>query len=155
MKLKLSHSLAALALALAAPLAAQAQQLPGKHPGYLHALSDLRAARDMLFRQPGDARVSAAEDVAIREIEDALGEIRKASIDDGKNLNDHPPVDTQEHGSKLLRAIETLKAAKNDVSGEEDNPQVRELRHHTMDHINHAIQQAEKAHAEWLKEARK
>ena len=55
------------ALAALAPQIVSAQQLPGKHPGYLHALSDLRAARWFLFHQPGDAKVYADEDVAITE----------------------------------------------------------------------------------------
>ena len=48
---------AALAVAVLAPLAACAQPLPGKHPAYLHALTDLRTARWLLNHQPGDARV--------------------------------------------------------------------------------------------------
>ena len=32
--------------------------MPGKHPFYLHALSDLRTARWMLEHRPGDAAVS-------------------------------------------------------------------------------------------------
>src|SRR6201999_1584352 len=73
-------------------LAANAD-LPGKHPFYLHALSDLRAARWMESHRPGDAAVSGQEDVAIAEIDVAIGEIKKAAIDDGKNLEDHPKID--------------------------------------------------------------
>lgn len=149
-KIPFSKSLALLALAIAAPLAASAAQLPGDHPGYLHALTDLRTARWFLFHQPGDSRVSASEDVAIIEIDKALREIKLASIEDGKDLNDHPAVDIGEHGSKLLRAIETLRKARADISGEEDNPEARELRHRAHEHIDRAIQAAEKAHADWL-----
>ena len=42
--------------------------LPGKHPYYLHALSDLRAARWMLEHRPGDAAVSGQEDVRSEEV---------------------------------------------------------------------------------------
>jgi hypothetical protein len=155
MKLFSASTLATLALALVAPLAANAQQLPGKHPGYLHALTDLRTARWFLYHQPGDTKVSGSEDVAITEIDAAIGEIKKASIDDGKDLNDHPAVDVKEHGSKLLKAIETLKKAKEDISKEEDNPEARELRHRAHGHIDRAIKAAEKAHAEWLKDGKK
>ena len=134
-----------------APLSAMSQQLPGKHPGYLHALTDLRSARWFLYHQPGDSKVSGDEDVGITEIDAAINEIKHASIDDGKDLNDHPAVDTKEHGSRLLKAIETLKKAHADVSGEEDNPQVRELRHRALEHINRALHAAEHAHTEWLK----
>ena len=143
-----------IAVALAAPIASFAD-LPGKHPGYLHALTDLRTARWFLEHQPGDAQVSGAEDVAITELDAALGEIKRSSIDDGKDLHDHPNVDVKEHGSRLLKAIETLKKARADISGEEDNPEVRELRHKAFEHIDKAIHVAEKAHAEWLKEGKK
>ncbi len=126
--------------------------LPGKHPGYLHALTDLRTARWLLSHQPGDAKVYGDEDVAITEVNAAIGEIKKASIDDGKDINDHPAVDVKEHGSRLLRSIESLKKAHEDITKEEDNPEARELRHRAVEHIDHAIRAAEKAHAEWLKD---
>lgn len=144
-----------MALALVAgltPLVSSAQVLPGKHPGYLHSLTDLRTARWFLNHQPGDTKVYEGEDEAIREIDAAIGEIKKASIDDGKDLNDHPNVDVHEHGSRLLKSIETLKKAHADIDGEEDNPQVRELRHHALEHIDRAIHAAERAHGAWLKE---
>jgi len=155
MKLFSAKTLMMIALAAAAPLAANAQPLPGKHPGYLHALSDLRAARWFLYHQPGDARVSGSEDVAINEIDAAINEIKRASIDDGKNLNDHPAADVAEHGSRLLRSIETLKKAREDISREEDNPDARELRHKAHEHIDRAIKAAERAHGEWLKDMKK
>ena len=145
---------APLVLVALAPLAAQAQMLPGKHPGYLHSLSDLRAARWFLNHQPSDAKVYGDEDVAITEVDAAIGEIKKASIDDGKDLNDHPKVDVREHGSRLLKSIETLKRAHADIDNEEDNPGVRELRHHALEHIDRAIHAAEKAHAQWLKDVK-
>jgi hypothetical protein len=133
-----------------APVAAQT--LPGKHPGYMHALSDLRAARWLLYHQPGDPKVYAGEDVAISEVDAAIAEIKKASIDDGKNLNDHPALDVKEHGSRLLRATETLHRAKDDVDSEEDNPEARGLRHRAEEHIQRAIDAANQAHGEWLKD---
>jgi len=62
MKLKLSA--AAALIAVFVPLAAHAD-LPGDHPYYIHALSDLRDARWNLEHRAGDAAVSANEDVAI------------------------------------------------------------------------------------------
>ena len=150
--MKVTKILAPLALVALMTLAASAEVLPGKHPGYLHSLSDLRAARWFLYHQPGDSSVAGDEDVAITEIDHTIGEIRKASIDDGKDLNDHPKVDVKEHGSRLLKSIETLKKAHADIDGEEDNPEVRELRHHALEHIDRAIRAAEHAHAAWLME---
>lgn len=136
------------------PLTSMAD-LPGKHPGYLHSLTDLRTARWLLNHQPGDAKVYAGEDVALTEVNAAINEIKKASIDDGKDLNDHPAVDVNEHGSRLLRSIETLKKAHADIDKEEDNPEVRELRHHALEHIDRAIHAAEQAHTAWLQENHK
>jgi hypothetical protein len=152
---KLSQIFLAVALTGLMSFSVSAQQLPGKHPGYLHALSDLRAARWFLYHQPGDASVSGDEDVAITEIDAAIAEIKKASIDDGKDLNDHPHVDVKEHGSRLLKSIETLRKAHSDINGEEDNPEVHELRHRALEHIDRAIHAAEAAHAKWLQEMHK
>ena len=134
------------------PLVSMAQMVPGKHPAYLHALTDLRTARWFLYHQAGDAKVYAGEDRGINEIDAAINEIKRASIDDGKDINDHPNVDVKEHGSRLLKAIETLKKAHADIDKEEDNPDARELRHRSLEHIDRAIKAAESAHAEWLAE---
>jgi hypothetical protein len=147
---KYSKALVPLSLLMLVPFTASAQMLPGRHPGYLHALSDLRAARWYLYHQPGDSAVAGDEDIAIGEIDAAIGEIKRASIDDGKNLNDHPNVDVREHGSRLLKSIESLKRAHADIDGEEDNPIAREMRHRANEHIDHAIHAAEHAHEHWL-----
>lgn len=152
--MKLTKFFFPIAIAVLMPLVASAQMLPGKHPGYLHSLSDLRAARWFLQHQPGDSRVAGDEDVAVAEIDHAIGDIKKASFDDGKDLNDHPAVDVGEHGSRLLKSIETLKKAHEDIDHEEDNPDVRELRHRALEHIDHAIRAAEHAHNAWLHEMR-
>lgn len=142
--------------ALAAALASSAwADLPGRHPAYLHSLTDLRTARSLLSHQPGDAKVYGDEDVAISEINAAIDELKRAAADDGKDLRDHPNVDVHEHGSRLLRSIESLQKARADISQEEDNPEVRELRHRVFDHIDHAIHAAEKAHNEWLRDGGK
>ena len=135
--------------------AATAQQLPGSHPYYLHALSDLRAARWFLYHQAGDIKVYGDEDVGIREIDAAIGELKRAAIDDGKNIDDHPNVDVKEHGSRLLKAIETLKKAHADADHEEDNPQVKGLKHRILEHIDEATHAAERAHAAWLQDVKR
>ena len=79
--------LAAFALALAGTVAAspmEAQQVPGPHPAYLHALSDLRAARHYLNDGWAWAPVRHDDDMAIREIDAAISEIKQAAINDGK-----------------------------------------------------------------------
>ncbi len=131
--------LATFLLTLTLPFAAHAD-VPGKHPFYLHALSDLRAARWMLQHRPGDAAVSAHEDVAIAEIDAAIGEIKHAAIDDGKNIEDHPNVDgPKNRPGRLHRALQLLHKVHSDVAREEDDPITRGLRNRAVGHIDAAI----------------
>jgi len=114
--------------------------LPGKHPFYLHALSDLRAARWAAEHRKGDAAVSGQEDVTIQHIDDAINEIKKASIDDGKNLTDHPHVDVpNDHLGRLHKVLQLLNKAHADVAREEDDPTTRGLRNRATHHIDAAI----------------
>jgi len=132
-------------LLVTAPLAAHAD-LPGRHPFYLHALSDLRAARWFLEHRPGDAAVSGQEDVAIAEIDKAIGEIRKAAIDDGKDIHDHPGVqDVADRPGRLHKAMELLHKVHNDVAREEDDPMTRGLRDRAIMHIDEAEQATHRA----------
>ena len=144
MKLKSRLLLSGLLLAVL-PFAANAD-MPGKHPYYLHALSDLRAARWMLEHRPGDAAVSAQEDVAITEIDKAIGEIKKASIDDGKDIHDHPAVqDINDRPGRLHKAVELLRKVHGDVAREEDDPMTRGLRDRAIMHIDEAMHATEHA----------
>jgi hypothetical protein len=132
-------------LLAALPFAASAD-LPGKHPYYLHALTDLRTARWMLEHRPGDAAVSGQEDVAITEIDGAIGEIKRAAIDDGKDVHDHPKVDVPpDHPGRLHKALELLRKTHNDVAREEDDPMTKGLRNRAVGHIDGAIHATEKA----------
>lgn len=135
----------ALLLLLSLPFAANAD-LPGRHPAYLHALTDLRAARWMLEHRPGDAAVSGQEDVAITEIDRTIGEIRRAAIDDGKDIHDHPGVDVpHDRPGRLHKALELLRKVHSDVAREEDNPETRGLRNRAVGHIDAAIHATEGA----------
>jgi hypothetical protein len=132
-------------LLVSAPFAANAD-LPGKHPFYLHALTDLRAARWMLEHRPGDAAVSAQEDVAITEIDKAIGEIKKAAIDDGKDIHDHPGVDApNDHPGRLHKAAELLRKVHGDVAREEDDPMTRGLRNRAVMHVDEALHATQRA----------
>ena len=124
----------------AIPLGALAQDLPGRHPAYLHALTDLRAARWLIEHRPGDARVSGDEDVAITRIDEAIGEIKHAAIDDGKDIHDHPPVDMHlDNRGRLHRAEELLRKVHDDIAREEDDPLTRGLRDRAVHHVDEAI----------------
>ena len=143
MRIKPASMLSSLLLAL--PLLASAD-LPGKHPYYLHALSDLRSARWMLEHRPGDAAVSGQEDVAITEIDKTIGEIKRAAIDDGKDIHDHPNVDVpNDHPGRLHKSLELLRKVHADVAREEDDPMTKGLRDRAIHHLDAAVHANEKA----------
>jgi hypothetical protein len=94
---------------------------PAVHPRYLSAISNLRYARALLWR--GDWRdVMRDQRAAIDEIDHAIAEAKRAAIDDGKNIDDHPPIDMRmPWEGRFRRAMELLDSAQRDLSFEEDN----------------------------------
>jgi hypothetical protein len=126
-------------LALCCPLIAAAAETPAKHPYYLHALSDLRSAYALVQHRPGDMAVNGRESVALNEISDAIKDIRQGAIDDGRDLNDHPPVDvSSDHSGALHEADELLNKARNDVKKDEDDKAAQGLQQRSLDHIDRA-----------------
>ena len=112
---------------------------PGRHPAYLHALTDLRHARAHLENPAATYKMDKEEERAIEEIDKAIEEIKRAAIDDGKNVNDHPPVDARMgRAGRFQRAMELLGKAHNDIAREEDDPSVRGLRNRALHHIDEA-----------------
>lgn len=143
--MKLTIRIIPVLLAAIIPLGAMAD-MPGKHPFYLHALTDLRSARWLIEHRPGDAAVSGDEDVAITRIDEAIQEIKKAAIDDGKDLKDHPPVDAKlDRKGRLHRAEELLKKVHADVAREEDDPLTKGLRDRAVHHVDEALHATSKA----------
>jgi hypothetical protein len=129
--------IAASTLSLIAALPAWADT-PGRHPAYLHALSDLRDARAHLEHFSADP-VDRAEEHAIEHIDQAIGEIKRAAIMDGKNIQDHVPIDTHlGRHDRFIKAMELLDRAQRDVSGEEDQPDTRGLQMRVIHHIDEA-----------------
>jgi len=127
------------------PAASQAQ-VPGPHPAYLHALSDLRMARAYLSEGWGWDAVRREDDHAIAEIDAAIREIKHAAIDDGKDLRDHPPVDTRiGWHDRFARANELLARAHHDLEHAEDVPQARGLRDRALLHIDEAHNTVDRA----------
>jgi hypothetical protein len=117
----------------------------GKHPAYLHALTDLRAARAHLDVHDG-GELRHEEKEAIHEIDEAISEIKKASIDDGKDLNDHPPVDAGlDHTGRLHRAKQLLEKAHQDIAHEEDNGFAQGLQQRAFGHIDKATHNVDEA----------
>jgi hypothetical protein len=125
----------ALFLALS-PSNANAQ---GRHPAYLHALTDLRAARAHLLERPDHGALRHEEKEAVNQINAAIDEIKKAAIEDGKDLDDHPPVDAgMDWPGRLHRAMELLNKAHRDIEEEEDNRFAQGLQQRAFEHIDKA-----------------
>jgi len=117
-----------------------------KHPAYLHALSDLRAARWMIEHRPGDWVRMEDEIEAVRQIDGAINDIKKAAIDDGKDIGWHPAVDERaDHTGRLHEALDFLNKAHADVAQEEDNDYAKGLRNRSIGHIDAAIRATRRA----------
>lgn len=110
----------------------------GNTPAYLHALSDLRMARCLLVR-PNGGELKEREKAAVHKIDDAIAEIKRASIDDGKNIADHEPVDPHlPWAGRLRKAQELIDDARRDCRKEEDNPETRGLQMRVLRHLDEA-----------------
>jgi len=143
MKLKLSAATVLLAVML--PLAAHAD-MPGAHPSYVHALTDLRDARWNLEHRPGDIAVSTQESIAISEIDRAIGEVARAAREDDKNPQYRPHEDAGlDRPGRLHHAVDLLLQARDDLAMEEDNQEARELKRRALDHVNGALEAARHA----------
>jgi hypothetical protein len=94
---------------------------PAVHPAYLHAISDLRYARALLFR-PDWGPVMRDQRAAVDEIDHAIGEAKRAAIDDGKNPDDHPPIDRGlGWEGRFRQAMDLLNSAERDLLSGESN----------------------------------
>ena len=125
-------------------------QMPGRHPGYDHALSDLRYARALLEAGPQWGRVARDDERAVGEIDRAIEEVRHAAWKDGENPNMHPPVDAHWlPAERLRRAQDVLSKARHDLDHEEDNPSARGLRDRAWMHIDEAQRAVGHAMSMW------
>jgi len=148
---KLSKFMFVAALTALSPLTSIADT-PGRHPAYLHAITDLRTAREFLTHQTGDTQVYEGEGAAVIEINHALDELKHIAVEDGKNIQQQEPVDVHENGSRLAKAIEALSRAKKNISQQEDNPAAREGRVKVEKYIDDALKDVIKAHDVYVKE---
>ncbi len=108
------------------------------HAAYLHAISDLRYARALLWRDDWGS-VMRDQRAAIDEIDAAIGEAKRAAIDDGKNLGDHPPVDVRSGWEgRFHQAMDLLNSAERDLAQEEDNRHAAAWRSASLGHVQRA-----------------
>jgi hypothetical protein len=111
---------------------------PAAHPRYLHAISDLRYARALLFR-PDWRPVMRDQRAAVEEIDHAIGEAKRAAIDDGKNPDDHPPIDRGlGWEGRFRKAMELLDSAERDLSFAETNGAAAGWRNAALGNVRNA-----------------
>ncbi|HEY1766222.1 MAG TPA: hypothetical protein VGG26_01130 [Terracidiphilus sp.] len=127
------------------PAAARAD-VPGPHPAYLHALSDLRMARAYLSEGWGWDAVRGEDERAIQEIDAAIREIKHAAINDGKDVRDHEPIEAHlGWHDRFGRANDLLARAHHDLDHAEDVPESRGLRDRALMHIDEAHHTVDRA----------
>jgi hypothetical protein len=101
--------------------AAAAGPVGGDHPHYMEALTDLRLAHALLMVQD-DSRAGKFSATAAGDIDQAMGEIKRASIDDGKSPDDHAPIDANvSRRDRLHEALSLIEGADRDLKAEEDD----------------------------------
>jgi hypothetical protein len=118
---------------------------PDEHPYYMHAMTDLRLARDLLAH-PDQPRVEQGERRAVEAINQALHAMHDAAIDDGKDPFQRLPPDAQYRpDDRFHQALRLLDKARQDASHEEDDPYLRGLQRYIIGQIGmaqHAVDDA-------------
>jgi hypothetical protein len=118
---------------------------PAVHPAYLHAISDLRYARALLFR-PDWGPVMHDQRAAVDEIDHAIGEAKRAAIDDGKNPDDHPPIDRRlGWEGRFRQSMDLLNSAERDLSTGESNGGAAAWRNAALGNVRNAKAFVDKA----------
>ena len=137
---------ASLALPLLMSTLAMAQ-MPGRHPHYVHALSDLRAAQWQIdHRRPEDGEMREDELVASDEVGAAIHSATVAASADAKDLGWNPPPDAPPaYDGRLHAAIDLLHAAHNDLALPEDDPMARNQQKLALLRVDAALHAAERA----------
>jgi hypothetical protein len=111
----------------------------GAHPHYLRAISDLRFARALLWRESA-RNVMEDERRAVHEIEEAIAECKRAAIDDGRNIDEHPPIDGGwGWGDRFRRAQDALNSAMSNLRFEEDDRAALGWRNRAMHDVADAM----------------
>jgi hypothetical protein len=141
-----------LAIAFLTAASAAFGDVPGRHPAYLHARTDLRRA-ERLMDWPEFRNVRHDLDNSARHVREAIHELDAAALWDRKNIEDNPPIDTYPDRVGRFRAIAGfLFGAKRDIEREEDNPAARAWQERAIKHIDEAIASVHRAaRDEWLR----
>jgi hypothetical protein len=122
-------------IALTVPMLAQ---VPGPHPSYLRARSDLRVAEHimMIRDEPNVMRDLAAATERVRE---AIRLLDEAAVIDRKQIDDNPRIDTYPDRRGRFRAMyQMLEGAKRDLSQAESNLSAVGWRNAAIGKVNEA-----------------
>jgi hypothetical protein len=106
-------------------------------PHYLHALSNLREARELLQT---DARPGffGARDRAIEEIDRAIHEVSEAVRDEGRNPHHTPPPAGGDPNRPMRSALALLDDARRDIASGADETGHRGLQERALRHVDEA-----------------
>jgi|SRR5579863_230986 len=116
-----------------------------RHPPYLRARADMRRAQSLL-RVQEEPNVARRLIEADHEMEMAIHEVDRAAALDGRNIDDHPPVDTNvDRRSRFHKIVELLRGARADLGNKEDNPVSSDIRNLAVRHIDLAIERVRQA----------
>ncbi len=119
--------------------------IAGSHPHYLHARSDLRKV-EKLLDVSYEHNVNQKLREARRQANDAIYDIDRASILDGKDLNDHPAIDVSlKDAGRLHEVLRLLYAAHRDLAYNESNASDFGWRDRAFKHIDHSINDVKEA----------
>ena len=137
-------------LMLAAPLAAQAQPDygTGRHPHYMHAMSDVSVAYLLVRRHGGDeGPVRHEEERAMVAIQYAFSTLQNAATVVRKDPDYQPPADNTDfdHRGRLHRALDLLHDARDAVDVPEDDHDARPLKARALGQIDAALHATEDA----------
>jgi hypothetical protein len=116
-----------------------------RSPAYIHALEDLQSARWMLEHRPVNGKQSGDEIQAVKQIDGAIKDIQKASIDGRMEPKVYATDAKSDSTRRLHEAVSFLRKAKADITKVEDKSTLKGLRHRAWKHIDDAIKLTEKA----------
>lgn len=116
------------------------------HVAGVRILTDLRAARWMLDHWPGGWLQAKDVVTAEKEIDDAITDLGKASIEDGEGTEYHLPVDNRADTiGRLREAVDFLTTAQEHLVYDKPGKFTKDLRSTTIKHITSAIASLNKA----------
>jgi hypothetical protein len=113
-------------------------QIPGPHPEYLHAIRNLRQARELLHTNFGEPKHIAAASAALPEINAAISDLKSASHIDEKNLEAVPPFKSMPPEGRFHEVMSLLNSAHDDAKKPESDPVAKHFKDQALVHIDKA-----------------